>query len=189
MDDFDLTGLQPPPRAGSWPEAAKYAVAGGVGCSAVVLVEFMLLYGVVQAIFSATLPEGLTSQLKVPARGVKGQAIPITLVVRNQGEQPFTVRGLVMREETGRRFKLSDLQPAPVTAKISLLGTDTWAYNQSVAPGKSWTLQFRAVPQEAGKLRGTLELEIDRGVRRLPFQIDVTSADSRPSPRSPALKK
>lgn len=189
MDDFDLTGLQPPPRTGSWPEAAKYAVAGGAGCSAVVLVEFLLLYGIVQAVFSATLPEGLTPQLKVPAQAVKGRAVPITLVVRNNGEQPFTVRGLVVREATTKRFKLSDLRPAPATARISLFGTDTWTYSQKVAPGKSWTLQFRAAPQETGKLRGNLELQIDRGVRRLPFQIDVAPADDRPSSQESAPRK
>jgi hypothetical protein len=189
MDDFDLTGVQAPSRRGSWPEAAKYAVAGGAGCSVVVLLEFLLLYGAIQAMFSATLPEGLAPQLKVPARAVKGQTVPVTLVVRNQGEQSFTVRGLVVREATGKRFRLSDLKPAPATARISLFGTDTWAYSQNVAPGKSWTLQFRAAPQETGKLRGTLELQIDRGVRRLPFQIDVAPADNNPSPRSPASKK
>lgn len=192
IDDFDLPGIQAPERqTGRWPEAAKMAVAGGAGCSLIVLLQFVLIWVIVQGLFSATVPEGLAVRLKSPPQAVQGQAMPLSLVIRNEGDQVFTVRSLTVRGATRRRFTLSELQPAPIAPKISLFGTDTWTFSQGVSPGKSWTLQLRATPHEIGKLRGVLEVQVDRGVRRVPIQVEVTSAPQKPAAREtdPAKKR
>lgn len=187
MDDFDFSGLQPAARArGGWPEPAKWAVLGGAGCSVIVLLEFLLIWFGVHSVFNATAPEGLTVQMQAPPQGTVGKAITLRLQVRNEGEQPFTVRGLAVRSATRRAFTLADLRPAPTVPKTSLFGTDTWVYSQAVAPGKSWTVQFQATPQRAGKLRGAVEVQVDRGVRQASFTVNVApAAPGRTGPKPP----
>lgn len=152
------------------------AVAGGAGCGLIVLLEFLLIAVVVQGIFTATVPDGLRLSVKAPARAQQDRAVAISLQLRNEGEQPFTVRSVTVRSSTSRRFILDQFRPAPLAPKASFLGTDTWAYNQQVAPGKSWKLQLQATPRQSGKLRGTLEIQVDRGVRQANFTVDVAPA-------------
>jgi hypothetical protein len=85
------------------------------------------------------------------------------------------VRSITVRSTTRRNFKLDQFRPAPTAPMTKLLGTDSWIYSQTVAPGKSWTVQIRATPQQAGKLRGTLELQVDHGARVVPFTVEVTA--------------
>jgi len=181
MDDFDLSGLQSPPaQPAGWPEAAKTAAAAGAGCTLIVLVEFVLICFLIQGIFSATVPEGFAACVNAPPRANQGQPAAMTLQVRNDGERPFTVRSITARSTTRRRFKLDQFRPAPKAPMTSLFGVDTWIYSQTVEPGKKWAVQLQATPQQAGKLRGTLEIQVDRGVRQVPFVIEVAPPSTSP---------
>jgi len=154
------------------------AVAGGAGCGLIVLMEFLLIWFVVQSMFSATLPEGLLVRVKAPLQAQQRKAVPLSFVIRNNGDQPFTVRGLTVRSSTRKSFLLDQPSPAPTVPKTSVFGTDTWVYNQTVAPGGNWSVQLQATPLQAGKLRGTVEVQVDRGVRQARFTIVVTEAEA-----------
>ena len=190
IDDFELPdeGLpswatSPTPRgAQPWPPAAKVAVGIGSGCAVIVLLEFVAIWVGVEAMFGARAPEGFAVQATAPKRAAVGTKVPLTLTVRNQGEQAFTVRSLAARGSTLGSYRIENAQPASQIAPVSLFGSTVWTYEQSVAPGKSWTVRFDATPLKAGTARGVLEVQVGKGARSAAFTIDAQQGAA-PAPK------
>lgn len=170
MDDFDLSGMGESSRqSNQWPEPARMALGCGSGCALLVLLEFAAIWLFVTFMMNARPPEGLVAKVAAPLKSTVGKSFPLKVTVRNQGSRAFTVRSISARTETLRRFKLDTAKPAPMAGKTSLFGTDTWAYNHTIRPNETWTVTFQATPQQAGELRGSVDIQVNSAMSSAPF--------------------
>ena len=147
----------PTPRPG-WPPAARAAVGCGSGCAVLVLLQVLALWGVLHVVFGLRPPEGMQVSVTRPARGVVGKTAPLELVLRNDGPGAFTVSSLTVRGPTLRQVRLENPEPPPV-ASSSAWGARIWTYRHTVEPGQTWKVRFEATPQEAGDIRGSIEVQ------------------------------
>jgi hypothetical protein len=171
LDDFDLSELSPrgEPRP-AWTPAARWAVGCGSGCALAVLLQALFLWGGIAFFFNLRAPEGLQSSVNVPPTVVPGKPFPLTLVVRNEGDRPFTVDAVTTPARSP--VTLKDPKPAPPSLGTgpTFGGMRAWVYQKQVAPGEKWTVTFTATAQSHGTTRGTLQVQCNH----LPMPVNYT---------------
>lgn len=171
LAEFDLTGTSAPEeRPPAWPPAARNAAGCGIGCVLAVLLQAVVLWGLIALAFNLRPPEGLKTSVTVPARVSPGQPFPLTLVVRNTGDRPFTLTNLTL--QTPAEVALENPQPAPLPTKLpSFGGTRIWSYQKRVAPGEEWRVKFDATTRRPGVSRGMLQVQVDLAPQPVPFTV------------------
>jgi len=201
LGDFDLSGLQNPlPARAGWPPAAKWAVGCGSGCAGLVLLEMVAFWVFIAFYMHLRPPEGMAVRAQAPPRAVVGQKFPLTLVVENRGDRPFTVNSVTARKRLLSRLDLANPQadPRPTAGAGSpfgsgeshAFGSAIWQYSQSLKPGEKWTLRFDATPRQPGALKGALEVQANLAPKAARFSVEVqpASGEKQPPGKAPAAK-
>lgn len=144
----------------------------GLGCAALVAVQFVVLWTVLQLALGARGPRAVEGAVKAIRPPVAGRPFQLEVTLRNEGEKPVEIREVTYRSDPS--LKLSNPEPAPAKAG-KLFEADSWTYNRTLQPGEKWTLRFRAVAPKPGKVDTELEV-FAPGPRRIPVRLDVAPA-------------
>ncbi len=172
LEEFDLGPSAQPgvPPPGQWPASSRRAAGCGLGCLGLVLLQALLIWAAMWLPFMA--PEGVDISLKAPEHVTVGQTFPLTITVRNRGDQPIQVMNIVVDRQTTAQLTLSNPQPAPRSAQGAGEG-QIWTYAQEVAPGKSWTVRFDASARGAGMLKGMIMVQAPLVPKSVPYKIEA----------------
>jgi hypothetical protein len=164
-------------RPATWPPAARWAVGCGTGCALLVALQGLVIWGALSVFFFARPPEGLAAQVTTPKGVAAGRKFPLTLTVRNEGADSMTVTNVAVRSDTLEWLTLENPQP-PALNHTAMLGSAIWSYQQTVEPGKSWTLRFDATARRAGAHEGALEVQVGFVPKAVRFSVEAREGGS-----------
>lgn len=172
LEEFDLGPSSQPgiPPTGQWPPTSRRAAGCGLGCLGLVLLQALLIWAGMWLPFLA--PEGVDMSLKAPERVIVGKTFPLTITVRNRGDQPVQVTNIVVDRRTTAQLTLTNPQPAPRSTPVAGDG-QMWTYAQEIAPGKSWSVRFDASARGAGTLKGMIMVQAPLMPKPIAYQIEA----------------
>lgn len=152
------------------PESSLRALRFGALGAGVVLLEALLLWVGVTGFFSLRPPEGLNVKIVLPSSVKAGSSFPLTVQIRNEGTEPFTVHALSVRKPLLEHLILEDPAPASPGPVIRFSGI-TWPYDHELAAGSTWTVTIPARSKHVGEIKGALEVQAGAFPKAIPFSI------------------
>lgn len=177
--DLSSEAAPPPPPAG-WPPTARWAVGCGAGCTALILLQGLLAWLLLDIYFRSPPATALQATITPPAEVPVGASFPLTLTLRNGGSVPVRIDSISARARNLDGLTVQNPQPRPRNTETSAK-EQVWSYGRSLAKGETWTLRLDARAVRPGRLNGALSLSANWEARRVPFRVTAHA----PADRTP----